>query len=153
MTQSYNATRGKGPPVNAITTRMAMFQSRREQWRDARGFVDVFCEEANVPKDACLKCRLVLEELFLNTVKHGHRGGSDAPVWITLSASGGEVSLTYEDFAGPFNPFARATREMLEALADTRREGGLGVLLAHGLTATADYAYVFGRNRIRLTLA
>jgi hypothetical protein len=65
---------------------------------------------------------------------------------------GGKVSLTYEDFAPPFNPFARATREMLEALAETRREGGLGVLLAHGLTATADYAYLFGRNRIKLTL-
>jgi hypothetical protein len=41
---------------------------------------------------------------------------------------------------------------MLEALAETRREGGLGVILAHGLTASADYAYVYGRNRIRLTL-
>ena len=35
----------------------------------------------------------------------------------------------------------------------TRREGGLGVILAHGLTSSADYAYVFGRNRIRLKLA
>ena len=42
---------------------------------------------------------------------------------------------------------------MLEALAETRREGGLGVLLAHGLTASADYAYLFGRNRIRLILS
>ena len=42
---------------------------------------------------------------------------------------------------------------MLEALAETRREGGLGVLLAHGLTTATDYAYLFGRNRIRLTLA
>src|SRR5689334_23560193 len=132
---------------------MAMFQSRREQWRSARAFVDEFCEQAGISRDVCLRCRLVLEELFLNTVKHGHRGGSDAPVWITLSASGGEVSLTYEDRAAPFNPFSKATRELLEALAETRREGGLGVLLAHSLTATADYAYLFGRNRIRLTLA
>ena len=100
-----------------------------------------------------VKANLVAEELFLNTVKHGHRGGSDAPVWITVEERGGRISLTYEDRAPPFNPFSRATREMLEALADTRREGGLGVLLAHGLTASAEYAYVFGRNRIRLTLA
>jgi anti-sigma regulatory factor (Ser/Thr protein kinase) len=130
-----------------------MFPSRLENWKVARAFVDDFCGSAQIERDKCLKASLVLEELFLNTVKHGHRGGSNAPIWITLSASGGEVSLTYEDFASPFNPFARATREMLEALADTRREGGLGVLLAHGLTASADYAYVFGRNRIRLTLA
>jgi serine/threonine-protein kinase RsbW len=139
--------------VNLVTTRMGMFPSRLEEWRNARAFIQDFCRGAQIPKDSGLKANLVIEELFLNTVKHGHRGGSAAPVWITLSASGGEISLIYEDRAPPFNPFALATREMLEALAETRREGGLGVILAHGLSASADYSYVFGRNRIRLTLA
>jgi serine/threonine-protein kinase RsbW len=130
-----------------------MFPSRLDEWKHARAFIEGFCAGAALPRDTCLKANLVVEELFLNTVKHGQGGGSDAPVWLTLSASEGEISLTYEDRAPPFNPFARATREMLEALAQTRREGGLGVLLAHGLTATADYTYLFGRNRIRLTLA
>ena len=139
--------------MNIVTTRMGMFPSHLEEWKNARAFIEEFCKGAQIPKDSWLKANLVVEELFMNTVKHGHRGGSEAPVWITLSASGGEISLTYEDRAPPFNPFAAATREMLEALAETRREGGLGVILAHGLTATADYAYIFGRNRIRLTLA
>ena len=138
--------------MNAVTTRMAMFPSRLEAWKNARVFIEGFCKAAGVQRETCLKANLVVEELFLNTVKHGHRGGSDAPVWILLSAQGGQVSLTFEDNAPPFNPFAAATREMLEALAETRREGGLGVLLAHGLTSSADYAYVFGRNRIRLNL-
>ena len=139
--------------MNLVTTRMGMFPSRLDQWKNARAFIEQFCRGAQIPKDSGLKANLVIEELFLNTVKHGHRGGSEAPVWITLSASAGEISLIYEDRAPPFNPFAAATREMLEALAETRREGGLGVILAHGLTATADYSYIFGRNRIRLTLA
>lgn len=139
--------------MNAVTTRMAMFPSRLEAWKSARFFIEDFCRGANVPRETCLKANLVIEELFLNTVKHGHRGGSDAPVWITLTADGDDVSLAFEDNAPPFNPFAQATREMLEALAETRREGGLGVILAHGLTASTDYAYVFGRNRIRLKLA
>ncbi|MGZ5038684.1 MAG: ATP-binding protein [Usitatibacter sp.] len=130
-----------------------MFPSRLEELKGARAFIEDFCSGAGVGREAGLKANLVVEELFLNTVKHGHRGGSDAPVWITLSASGGQVSLIYEDRAPPFNPFASATREMLEALAETRREGGLGVILAHGLTSSADYSYLFGRNRIRLTLA
>jgi serine/threonine-protein kinase RsbW len=132
---------------------MAMFPSRLQAWRKARVFIEDFCRNAQVPRESCLKANLVVEELFLNTVKHGHRGGSDAPVWITLASEGGKVSLAYEDNAPPFNPFSRATREMLEALSETRREGGLGVLLANSLTASADYSYVFGRNRIRLTLA
>lgn len=124
-----------------------------ESLKGARAFLEAFCADAGVARQACLKLNLVVEELFLNTVKHGHRGGSDAPVWIELAAGDGAIRMTYEDHAPPFNPFAAATREMLEALAQTRREGGLGVLLAHGLTTDPDYAYLFGRNRIRLALA
>ena len=139
--------------MNAVTTRMGMFPSRAEAWKQARAFIDDFCRGAAVPREACLRASLVIEELFLNTVKHGQGGGSDAPVWITLAARGGRVDLTYEDHAPPFNPFAAGTREMLEALASARKEGGLGVILARGLTASADYAYLYGRNRIRVTLA
>ena len=138
--------------MNAVTTRMAMFPSRLQAWRKARVFIEDFCKGAGVPRDSCLKANLVIEELFLNTVKHGHRGGADAPIWITLAAEDGRISLAYEDNAPPFNPFSSATREMLEALAESRREGGLGVLLANSLTASVDYSYVFGRNRIRLKL-
>ncbi len=130
-----------------------MFPSRLEALKTAREFLEGFCAAAGIDRQPCLKLNLVVEELFLNTVKHGHRGGSDAPVWITLSDRDGAIHVTYEDRAAPFNPFAAATREMLEALADTRREGGLGVLLAHGLTTESEYAYLFGRNRIRLALA
>lgn len=130
-----------------------MFASRLDDLKAARSFLEGFCAAAGIDRQPCLKLNLVVEELFLNTVKHGHRGGSDAPVWITLTAVQGGIRMTYEDRAAPFNPFAAATREMLEALADSRREGGLGVLLAHGLTTESDYAYLFGRNRIRLALA
>lgn len=133
--------------------RTGMFPSRLDALRDAREFLEGFCGGAGVGRQCCLKLNLVMEELFLNTVKHGHRGGSDAPVWITLAADGGAVRMTYEDHAPAFNPFAAATREMLEALAHSRREGGLGVLLAHGLTKDSEYAYIFGRNRISLVLA
>jgi serine/threonine-protein kinase RsbW len=139
--------------VNPITTRMAMFPSRLEAWKQARAFIEGFCRAAGLPKEAGLKANLVAEELFLNTVKHGHGGGSDAPIWITLTSDGGRVSLGYEDCAPPFNPFAPARREMLEALSEIRREGGLGVILAQGLTASVDYAYLFGRNRIRMLIA
>lgn len=139
--------------MNAVTSRMGMFPSRLEAWRSARALIEEFCRAAGVAKEARLKANLVAEELFLNTVKHGHHGGSDAPVWIRLAlGEGGRILLDYEDNAPPFNPFSPRAREMLEALAETRREGGLGVILAQGVASSADYAYVFGRNRIRLTV-
>lgn len=131
-----------------------MFPSRQDHLRDARAFLEGFCAAAGVARPACLKLNLVVEELFLNTVKHGHRGGSDAPVWITLAAADdGAIRMVYEDCAPPFNPFAPSTRQMLKALVHTRPEGGLGVLLAHGLASETEYAYLYGRNRIRLRLA
>ena len=74
--------------MNAVTTRTAMFPSRLHEWSRARGFIEEFCNAAGVPRPACLRANLVVEELFMNTVKHGHAGGSDLPVWITLAAWG-----------------------------------------------------------------
>jgi len=139
--------------VTAITTRMAMFPAQRDEWRAARAFLDAFCEEAQVARDTCLKCRLVLEELFLNTVKHGHRGGSDAPIWIRLAAKDGEILLTYEDRAPPFNPFPADREAIRKHIAEHRTEGGLGVILMQDFADSAQYAYLFGRNRIQLTIA
>lgn len=130
-----------------------MFPSRQDAWKAARAFVERFARDAALDRDRGLRTNLVVEELFMNTVQHGHRGGSDAPVWITLERRDGRVRLVYEDNAPPFNPFGRAPRDLLRKLQEERREGGLGVVLAHALTASADYAYLFGRNRISLEIA
>jgi serine/threonine-protein kinase RsbW len=130
-----------------------MFPSRKDAWKAARDFVERFTKAAGLDREKGLRTNLVVEELFMNTVQHGHRGGSDAPVWITLEGDGGHVRLVYEDNAPPFNPFGRSPRAIARMLAHERREGGLGVVLAHALTASADYAYLFGRNRISLEIA
>jgi anti-sigma regulatory factor (Ser/Thr protein kinase) len=130
-----------------------MFPSRREAWRTARDFVERFTHSASLEREKGLRTNLVVEELFMNTVQHGHRGGSDAPVWITLEGDMGHVRLIYEDNAPPFNPFGRPPRQVAKKLAQEGREGGLGVVLAHALSASADYAYLFGRNRISLEIA
>jgi Anti-sigma regulatory factor (Ser/Thr protein kinase) len=130
-----------------------MFPSRQEAWKAARAFVERFSAAAGLERERGLRTNLVVEELFMNTVQHGHRGGSDAPVWITLEGQGGHVRLVYEDNAAPFNPFGRPTRELVKALMQEGREGGLGVILAHALSASADYAYLFGRNRISLEIS
>jgi len=129
-----------------------MFPSRAEAWRAVRGFVEAFCSEAGVARETCLRANLVIEELFVNTVKHGQRGGSDAPVWITLALRGGHVAVVYEDNAPPFNPFGRPPDELRVPPPDAHVAGGLGVILANALAASVDYAYVFGRNRIRLEI-
>lgn len=116
-------------------------------------FLEAFCAESGLPRAAYLRLNLVLEELFTNTVKHGHHGDCDALVWIAVSRGGDTLFVLYEDKAPPFNPYARLSEPVADTTVSMRKIGGLGVLLTKELAATRDYAYLFGRNRIRLTLA
>ena len=133
-------------------SRTAMFLARLDRLRALREFLEGFCAEAEVAQDSCLRANLVLEELFTNTVRHGHRGDSDSPIWITLSAEDGAVNLTYEDAAPPFNPYGRPPDAPPDTTVKMRKIGGLGVLLTRRLAASREYAYLYGRNRIRLAL-
>ena len=133
--------------------RVGQFIARLDQLRPVQAFLEAFCAAAGVQRAQCLRLNLVLEELFTNTVKHGHKGDCDAPVWIGLTRSDGGVHIVYEDKAPPFNPYARLSEPVVDTTVSMRKIGGLGVLLTKELAASRDYAYLFGRNRIRLTLA
>ena len=106
--------------------------------------------EAQAPRPFCLRLNLVLEELFTNTIRHGYRHAPDAPVWISLSRADGGLRIVYEDSAPPFNPYAWLAAAAAEGPQPLRRPGGLGILLTRELAASREYAYIFGRNSIRL---
>jgi anti-sigma regulatory factor (Ser/Thr protein kinase) len=130
-----------------------MIPARLARMRELRAFLEDFCASSGVPGDSCLRLNLVLEELFTNTVRHGHGGDCDAPVWVSLERQSGLVRVTYEDNAPPFNPYARLPTRPPDTTGEMRKLGGLGVLLTKEMAKSRDYAYLFGRNRIRLALA
>lgn len=134
-------------------SRTAMFLARLDRLRALRRFVEEFCSEADLAGDHCLRLNLVLEELFTNTVRHGHRGDSDAPIWVALSAGPSGLTLTYEDTAPPFNPYGTPPDAPPDTTVKMRKIGGLGVLLTRKLATSREYAYLYGRNRIRLALS
>lgn len=129
-----------------------MFYARLSELRRVSAFLEGYCTSAGLAREHCLKINIILEELFINTVRHGHRGECEAPVWVTLEAGEKSLQVTYEDTAPPFNPYARLPLGRPDTTAEMRKIGGLGVLLTKELAATRDYAYVFGRNLIRLAL-
>ena len=136
----------------SLSPHTTMFPARLARIRALQQFLERFCAAAGVDGDACLRMNLVLEELFTNTVRHGYGGDCDAPVWIRIAREGELVSIVYEDTAPPFNPYQRLPAVSPDdTTVQMRKLGGLGVLLTKKLAASRDYAYVFGRNRIRLT--
>lgn len=135
-----------------ILSRAAMFPSRFGALAQVNAFLEAFCREADVGREQCLRVNLVLEELFTNTVRHGHREECDAPVWVFLARGDPGLRITYEDTAPPFNPCAQVRAHPDDLPLEERKVGGLGVLMARELASAIDYAYLFGRNRIELTL-
>ena len=129
-----------------------MFPSRFDALGRVVEFLEAFCHEAGIEREQCLRINLVLEELFTNTVKHGHRGESDAPVWVCLDREPSRLRLTYEDTAPPFNPYAQVDAGFDSTPLEHRKIGGLGVFITREMAAAFDYAYLFGRNRVELSL-
>lgn len=134
------------PDLNKAT----MFPAKMAELRTLRGFLEGFCARAGIATDDCLRVNLMLEELFTNTVRHGYRGECDAPIWVTLACEAGGLRVTYEDSAPPFNPWVGLPEFAPDATLRSRKVGGLGVLLTRKLANSRDYAYLYGRNRIRL---
>ncbi|MEO8007137.1 MAG: ATP-binding protein [Betaproteobacteria bacterium] len=129
-----------------------VFPARLRAFDQVKTLIDEFGEVAELGREDRHKLTLIVEELFTNTVNHGHRGDSDAPVFITFEEDAGHVQLIYEDSAPQFDPLAagRRTDIDIDTTIRERRVGGLGIFLTIGLTNKADYSYVDGRNRISL---
>lgn len=129
-------------------------RARMECLTEAIDFVESFCAAHGVDRADELRLALIVEELFTNTVMHGHAGASDAPVRIGLQARASELDLTYEDTAPPFDPIEHVARSPvdLESTVPDRSVGHLGIALVLGMAVRAAYDRVDGRNRLRLTL-
>ena len=131
-----------------------VFPARFSALPETAAFARGFCDRHGIEPDDALKLTLIIEELFTNTIEHGYRAESDAPIRITLESQDGAVTLLYEDSAPRYDTLASASAEPStpgEEL-DTRSIGGLGVHLIRELTSDARYAYEEGSNRLWLTL-
>ena len=105
-----------------------------------------------MPHKTCLRLTLLVEELFTNTVVHGHGTDTEAPVYLAFEIRPGSIAVTYEDTARPHDPFARVRVPDDTASVEERPVGGLGILLVAAIAERVEYAHVGGRNRISLVI-
>lgn len=134
--------------------RLCTVAARMDCLAQAIAFVEAFCEENGVGRDDGLRLALVVEELFTNTVRHGHGGDSDAPVRVGLGADPSRIELSYADRAPPFDPLDHLARSAIDLDADIadRPVGHAGIALVVGMTVGARYAREDGWNCLQLSL-
>lgn len=135
-----------------MTRASGRFAARLCAFADIRSLLEGFGGDAGLDSADCLRMTLIVEELFTNTVRHGHGGDCDAPVDVTLAADMTEIALTYQDCAPPYDSLAAALRADLASPLETRTVGGLGMLLTVTMSAHASYSYVEGCNRVEIRL-
>jgi anti-sigma regulatory factor (Ser/Thr protein kinase) len=128
--------------------------ARMEHLPAAIAFAEAFCAAHGVATGEGLRLSLVIEELFTNSVVHGHGGGADAAVRIALHADSAHLHLSYEDSAPPFDLLAHhaRSRAALDADVADRPVGQLGIPLVVSTAEHIAYAHADGCNRIRLAL-
>jgi anti-sigma regulatory factor (Ser/Thr protein kinase) len=150
MNDAAYTTGGNRLTSLASTVLTRSFTARLDQCAAAAAFV----ESAAAALDPVLarKLRLALEELFVNTVTHGHGGDSDAAIGVTVAVAGDRLVLTYADAAPPYNPFAVVEPPEGEGDVDARAVGHLGLFLITRLAVRCDYAREAGQNRITVEL-
>jgi anti-sigma regulatory factor (Ser/Thr protein kinase) len=115
-------------------------------------FIASVCAAGGVSRKTGLRLTLLIEELFTNTVVHGHGRDSEAPIHLTVDVGVESIALTYEDTAPPYDPFATVGVPDGAASVEERPVGGLGVMLIAAMAERVDYTYAGGRHRMSLLL-
>lgn len=131
-----------------------LFEARRAEIARALAFADAFCVARGVDRAQALRLSLILEELFTNTIGHGHGGDSTEPVRIALALAPDGIGIVYEDSGPAYDPLPPVSqrRSDLELPVESRPVGGLGLELIAALVDDARYRHAQGRNTLWLRL-
>jgi anti-sigma regulatory factor (Ser/Thr protein kinase) len=129
-----------------------IFPARRDALPQVEAFLAEVCAGASLNREMCLRVTLLVEELFTNTVVHGHGADSEAPVRLDCEVAAGRIALVYEDTGPPHDPFAAVASPDPGADVQDRPVGGLGVLLVSAMAQQVEYRRAGDRNRISLVI-
>lgn len=111
--------------------------------------VGQFCQSNQLSSEVDFDLNLALEELFVNSVKHGGCGGMSEAARFRLQFDGKDVLVMFCDRGAPFNPLDLPPLDPLATL-EQRRRGGLGVHLVRQIMADLAYQRIDGWNRMTM---
>jgi anti-sigma regulatory factor (Ser/Thr protein kinase) len=130
--------------VDATATRAALLTTLETIGR--------FALAGNLQPDIAARVRVIVEELFLNTIDHGYGGECPRPVRLRLGG-GCPCVLIYEDEAPPFDPGAWLAKDNRPAAVARLSEGEAGIAMLFGLSSSVTWEALPVGNRLVVTFA
>lgn len=94
--------------------------------------------------------RLVLEELLVNMVQHGHDDATLGEIHLCVAHSAGLVDVHLDDNGTPFDPLQAPAPQLTGDIADRPQIGGLGVHLIRSLASELSYSHDINGNHLHL---
>jgi len=94
--------------------------------------------------------RLVLEELMVNMVQHGHAGGADRKIELHMRLGDDAVLIDLHHDGHPFDPLQVPMPALTGDLADADEVGGLGIHLVRAMASELSYSHDEHGNHMQL---
>lgn len=127
---------------------MAEFAARVDMLMFLISHVENHCVQAGLSDEVSQRAGLILEELFVNALKHGGAGNAeDACVQVELELARDELRVYFEDGGTAFDPFADLREPTLDQV------GGRGRWLVATLSRRREYRRRDERNCVTVWLA
>lgn len=124
-------------------------ETRPEELEEITSQVEGLADREEWPPDLTFKINLVLEEVGLNIMNHGHEGGLHE-IEITLISEDKALTLEITDDGKPFDPLKDAPLPDIDAEMEDRPIGGLGIHLVRTMMDELCYRREQGKNHLTL---
>jgi len=112
--------------------------------------VEEFAQQQGWPAAVVFKVHLVLEELVINVMAHGGRGG-DTEIEVAVRSGEDLISISVVDNGVAFDPLTEAPEPETSGPIEDRDAGGLGVHLVRTMMDDVSYRREADRNRLTMT--
>ncbi|MBR0670199.1 ATP-binding protein [Neoroseomonas soli] len=140
------------PPPGGEVLRLALRGAAASEVVRAQAAVVEFLAAHGARPRSVARAELLIEEVALNTLRHGYPEGQEPALDIVASIEGGRCVLQFEDRGIAFDPTAAPLPAPAAGLAEARI-GGLGITLIRRTAAELSYERMAdGRNRLRMVL-
>ena len=137
MRYNGDGSAGRGKP------RVQSFPAVLESVPQTERFFAEALAESGVPQDVQAKLAVIRDEIVSNIARYS--GASAFNLGVEMSDDPHGVRLTFSDDGKPYDPLSRPPPDVT-APAESRPQGGLGIMIVRSLAESVAYERTHGRN-------